>query len=113
MNKLVSQLLLALSLFSQFALAAQSCELPSKSPSAAFANGERCHDPDLGNANVCLAHCLQDSQTLDSQQPVFAAAPANYVVVAFHFVERSRIAPHAPVRTSDPPASIRFCSFQI
>lgn len=103
--------MLALFLFTQFALVAQACELPVNSPAAAFL--ENCHDSEVGNANICLAHCLQSSQALDAQQPIVVAAPVSFIVVADDFFERRLISHHLPVPVSDPPASIRFCSFQI
>ncbi|MGH8718834.1 MAG: hypothetical protein ACREV0_07830 [Burkholderiales bacterium] len=108
---IVPQFLVALLLFTQFAVVAQACELPVNSPAAAF--GEKCHDFDIGNANACLAHCLQDDQALDTQHHAgFVSAPASFIAVAFYWFDKPLAGNPPPLRNGGPPASILFCSFR-
>jgi hypothetical protein len=111
MNRRLSQLVLALLLFTQFAVVAQACESLVASPVGAFLQEESCHDSGLSNA--CLAHCLDDDRTLDTHQTVIVAPSTHFILVELPRIPAPAVRFLIPARSGDPPPSIRFCSFQI
>jgi len=70
--------LLAVLVFAYGALAFAGCDMPERSPAQAIAaSGLPCHEP-TGEANLCLAHCLAEDQSLDKPTlfvPPLVAAP--------------------------------------
>ena len=119
--RVVGKLALAAMLFAQAAFALAACDLINRTPAHAFtvASGDAA-DPNCpdtgGGANLCLAHCQAENQSLDKpqvkvpalvQQPVLGAcapqAPLNETVL---------FARH-PVAWAAPPPRILFQSFLI
>lgn len=110
-------------LFAQGVVVANACDVVRGSISQAFAAKEReasamhCHEATPSkNANACLAHCTQGDQiSVDQVAPVFIApnavtllvdVPTHALVTPSYFTSRIAL-------NTGPPASIRFCSFQI
>jgi hypothetical protein len=114
--------MLGLALFAQGVVAANACDVLHGNVSQAFAAkseemaGMHCHDDAASNANACLAHCTQGDQIgIDQVAPVFVAPSIVTLVVDVpvavaitHSYSAARVA-----LDTGPPASIRFCSFQI
>ena len=109
-------------LFTQAALVFAACESAWRSPARVIAlveqgiDGENCHEPAI-NANLCLAHCLGEDQSLDKplvKVPALAVAPV-YFMPAVHVlphevrVPRRLAVPHA----AGPPLRILFQSLLI
>ena len=103
--------------YTQAALAASGCLMPSLSMAKAVAGAEQPAQCDGGkmNLNLCVTHCNGDSQTLGGESiahilPITASAflivspPAS--VSELRSRARALAAPCV-----DPPKSILFCSF--
>jgi hypothetical protein len=106
--------LVALLLFGQFALAAGACTLPIVFPAAAYQSSASCHDEEGGSANLCLAHCLQGDQTLDSYHGAsIAAPPRSGIQISRNATSSIPVSFRKPLWATGPPASIRFCSLQL
>lgn len=101
-------------LFAQTVSLAQACPAGLDTPAMAFVDMD-CED--MPSQNVCLHQYLEGDQNSATPQVPVATLP----IVAVLTVPASSItrpaAAHCdreyPPGTSDPPASIRFCSFQI
>jgi hypothetical protein len=105
-------------LFGQAALAYNACLAPPNQLAKTLTHTQQsdCDDAAM-NANLCVAHCTADSQTLDHPScavPVDLTAADVYLVVPVP--ERLRIAPPIsalrPVAIA-PPIPILYCSFLI
>jgi len=119
--RFVGKLALAAMLFAQAAFALAACDLISRTPAHAFAMAgayvpdPNCHEPG-GGANLCLAHCQAENQSLDKPQvkvPALALQPvlgARAAQVALN--EPVEFARH-PVAWAAPPLRILFQSFLI
>ena len=113
---------LAAMLFTQAALVFAACESAWRAPALAIAlaappgNDATCHEQG-GNANLCLAHCLCEDQSLDKplvKVPALSAAPVFFVpavLVSPHeaCAPRRLAVPHA----AGPPLRILFQSLLI
>ena len=107
-------------LFTQAALVFAACESAWRAPALAIAapqgNDATCHEQG-GNANLCLAHCLCEDQSLDKplvKVPALSAAPVFFVpavLVSPHeaCAPRRLAVPHA----AGPPLRILFQSLLI
>jgi hypothetical protein len=118
----MARLALAAMLFTQAALVFAACESAWRAPALVIAlaehriDGENCHEQGI-NANLCLAHCLVEDQSLDKplvKVPALSAATVFFMPATF-------VSPHearAPQRwavphTAGPPLRILFQSFLI
>ena len=110
---------LAAMLFAQAAFALAACD-PARARSVARmiaaqpAEAVACHEP-ADNANLCLAHCQAQEQTLDKHQvklPAFTAGPLLVLFPARHAL-RQPMARAAPVRIVGLPPHILFRSLLI
>ena len=111
------RVLVGVMLFAQVINAAHACVAPALSPAMAFA-----HAGDDGpcsktiNANSCLQQYTATDQNLSHAEVPALAAPD----VAVLTLPRESpatvvqgVAAAVPHRATDPPPSIRFCSFQL
>ncbi len=115
--RIARALLLSL-FFSQVALAASGCIMPSSDLAKALSQANQsCCDESGMNANLCIAHCTADSQTLDHYSftgPAVPPATGAFMVVPV--IERRTIVatPQSVLpRATPPPIPILFCSFLI
>ncbi len=124
--KWLARLMLGLVLFGQGVVAANACVTPDASAVHAFSSAtvadgmamDSCHEHEdqLPNANACLSHCTQSDQISADQHVVTLAAPVSVAVLVLPPPEtlatslpKARFEPLA--FNSDPPISIRFCTF--
>lgn len=121
---IVARFVLAALLFSHAALAVSACELSWRAPAKAIAAADTmacCLESDpgalAGNANLCLAHCMGDAQTVDSSGPAVPAVLMQRVLAVSNvpapglFVLRRPAA--APCVLAAPPRTILFQNFRI
>ena len=118
LNRLtICRLVTAAMLFAQAIGVAQACIEAAPSPSMAFTQTD--HDGDCGktvNQNACLQQCTAGDQSSAQVQVAVATMPAIAVLVVSVAPGRAACPADALASLShspDPPASIRFCSFQI
>jgi hypothetical protein len=118
----MARLALAAMLFTQAALVFAACKSAWRAPALVIAlaappgNDATCHEQD-GNANLCLAHCLVEDQSLDKPLVKVPALSASTVF----FMSTTFVSPHeerAPQRwavphAAGPPLRILFQSFLI
>lgn len=118
----MARLALAAVMFTQAALVFAACESAWRSPARVIAlveqgiDGENCHEPAI-NANLCLAHCLGEDQSLDKpllKVPALAVAPVLFMRAEF----ASHLQSAAPQRlavphAAGPPLRILFQSLLI
>lgn len=101
-------------LFAQAVGAAQACTAALDTPVMAFSDMD-CAD--MPSQNVCLHQYLTgDQNSATPQIPVATLPPLAVLTVPSTSVARPAAPYHSrkcPPGNSDPPASIRFCSFQI
>ena len=104
-------------LFAQMANAAQVCIAPALSPAMAFAQTEQ--DSNCAkriNPNSCLQQSTATDQSFSHAELPVVGMP-NVVVLtlprALVATTSYVIAAALPHRSTDPPSSIRFCSFQL
>jgi hypothetical protein len=110
-------LVLAAMLFAQAIGVAQACSVAAHSPTMAFAQTQ--HEGNCSktvNQNACLQQCTAGDQS--SAHAEVAVAPTPALAVLIVEVAPPRVACPALASTSlfhstDPPSSIRFCSFQL
>ena len=122
----IAKLVLGALFFAQAALALAACEWGERAPAQVVAAIEAmpCCQGDeagrgapAGNANLCLAHCTSDAQSVDTSSPAFSAAPTAVVLkvlpapVSGCFALRG--APFAPQAFAAPPLTILFQNFRI
>lgn len=77
----VAKLVLGVLLFAQAALAVAACDWGQSAPAAAISAMDAtpcCQDDEArgalaGNANLCLAHCTSDAQSVDTSSLAFPA----------------------------------------
>ena len=116
-RKLTSWLLAGALLFAQAVGMAHACVGTAHSPAMAFAQTAHeggCHQ--TMNRNSCLQQCTADNQNVAEVQVTIAELPALAGLTVPLAVDSSARLPDADVilaRSPDPPASIRFCSFQL
>ncbi len=121
---------LALVLFAQGVVAAQTCGAREADPVQAFAPAMNagmagmhdeeampCHEQPGENKNACLAHCTQANQiSADQAAPVFMPATAVVLVLDVPAIRAStfpRFRASELVLNGGPPIPIRFCTFLI
>jgi hypothetical protein len=118
----MARLALAAMLFTQAALVFAACESAWRAPALAIAlaappgNDATCHEQS-GNANLCLAHCLGEDQSLDKplvKVPALSVAPVFFMPAVFVSPHEARAprrlaVPHA----AGPPLRILFQSLLI
>ncbi len=120
--KRFARVALAAMLFAQAALALAACESVRRAPAAAIALAEQqaadanCHEQP-GNANLCLAHCLGEDQSLDRsllKVPPLSGAPG-FVVPAPPVSPHDARAPHhfGIPPAAAPPPRVLFQTFLI
>lgn len=113
----VCRLVLAAMLFAQAIGVAQACSVAAHSPTMAFAPTQ--HDGDCGktvNQNACLQLCTAGDQNSAHAEVAVAPMPTAPALVVAAAPDRAICLPAAINTRSpspDPPASIRFCSFQL
>jgi len=116
-RKLTSWLLAGALLFAQAVGMVHACVGAAHSPTMAFAQTAHeggCHQ--TMNRNSCLQQCTADNQNVAEVQVTIAELPALAGLTVPLAVDSSARLPDADVilaRSPDPPASIRFCSFQL
>jgi hypothetical protein len=116
-RKLTGWLVAATLLFAQAMGIAHACVGATHSPTMAFAETGHeggCHQ--TMNRNSCLQQCTADNQNIAEVQVTIAELPALMGLTRPVAVDSSARLPDAVVvlaRSPDPPASIRFCSFQL
>lgn len=111
--------MVGLLLFTQAIAIVEACVAPESQPSMAFSEAKGhsgCEGESGVNANACLQHCTSGSQST-VQFPVAMIERPTLAVLSVP------VAPYAdPVQpqsatcnqpSTDPPPSIRFCSFQL
>ena len=113
----LSRVLIGVMLFSQVINAAHACITPALSPAMAFANtGDNGHCNKAINGNSCLQQYTATDQSSNPAEVPALATPDVAVLTlpretpATVVPSVSAIVPH---RATDPPPSIRFCSFQL
>jgi len=109
--------LIGVMLLGQAINAAYACTLPQLSPAMAFAHaGDTDHCSQQRNANSCLLQYIASDQSASHAEiPVFGMPTVPVLIVpaaATATVSRPAAATLAHHAT-DPPPSIRFCSFQL
>jgi hypothetical protein len=118
-RKRIASVLLGVMLFAQAAFALAGCDWRERAPAEAIAriSAPPCHQEGQGPAaNVCVAHCLADFQSLDKPSvtlPALGDAPVLMVVLPTPHRALSVYAPAAPVRASAPPPRILFSKLLI
>ena len=121
----IAKLVLGALFFAQAALAVAACDWGQRAPAQAIAAmgempccpNEVAPDGLAGNANLCLAHCTSDAQSVDTTGLVFPAFSTVAVLTAAptpapgHFVLR-RPSPIGYAFAA-PPLTILFQNFRI
>lgn len=114
LRALISGIAIGAMLFAQMVSVAQACTADASTPAMAFVDMD-CED--MPSQNVCLHQYLEGDRNSTTTQVPVAALPA---VAVLSVPSSSVTRPVAegydrecPPAASDPPASIRFCSFQI
>ena len=116
MSVALGRVLIGVMLCAQLANAGQACIMPP-SPVMAFANAD--HDSDCAkrvNPNSCLQQSIATDQSFGhAELPVLGMPNVVALVLPRTFIATTSyvVATAVPHRSTDPPASIRFCSFQI
>ena len=109
-------------LFMQFAVAAYACSAPnsgsSQASSAAALSQHPCESSDQELPNLCEQHCLQSSQTVDTQPHSTVTQPALPLLAVLSGVGSHIKAKRDPHRLwlatgVDPPPLVRFCVLRI
>lgn len=106
-------------LFQQVALAAYACPL-EQMPSETAAMAERCAEMSMGaaqdNPALCAKHCAPDPSTAADQAklsvPALALPPPEFAPVLIAATQAT-VQADTPIRRSDPPPRLRFCSLLI
>src|SRR5882724_8045236 len=117
MSVALGRVLVGAMLFAQLVNAGQACVMPALSPVMAFANAD--HDSDCAkrvNPNSCLQQSTATDQSFGhAELPVLGMPNVVVLVVPRALVAMPSyvVATVVPHRSTDPPSSIRFCSFQL
>lgn len=104
-------------LFGQLVNAVQACTMPSLSPVMAFASAD--HPSDCAkrvNPNSCLQQSTATDQSFShGELAAFEIPDVVVLTVPREMVATTTFvfATTVPHRSTDPPPSIRFCSFQL
>ena len=111
---LLSRVVAAAMLFANAVGIAQACTAPVHAPAKVFKQGHEYCGSKTVNPNSCLQQCTADQQ--NASQPAVAALPAaDQPVLRLSESTLDSIAVAVAAipaeRSSDPPPTIRFCSF--
>lgn len=116
----IARLALATLLFAQAALAFAGCDWLRAAPALAISASSSqlpCHEEPAVNANLCLAHCLGEDQSLDKpvvKVPAFFIAPILLVPAVSVSPDQARVPQRrAAPRAAGPPLRILFQSLLI
>lgn len=119
----LARMLLAAMLFAHAALAFSNCELGGRAPALAVAKAMACcpdavDEPSVGNANLCLAHCMSDSQQVEGGngklQVSLAACPVLALTASPQLdAASSRRVPAGPPALAAPSRNILFKNLRI
>jgi hypothetical protein len=115
----VAQLVLGLLLFAQAALALADCDWLGAAPALAISASSSqlpCHEAPVGNANLCLAHCLSADQSADTPQvvvPALNCAALLTIVIAEIRSYPAAVLRYRLPRPAAPPPRILFQTFLI
>jgi hypothetical protein len=116
-RKKVAWLCLSALLFLQLAVAAYACPVPmdrnSSIAAAAGVEATPCLGMDQERSKLCEQHCVQDSQSVDTQSHSAVNTPllpllAVVVQSDVHFATGPRVHGVVPPTAFDPPPLIRF-----
>lgn len=116
-RELTGWLIAAALLFAQAIGAVHACVGAAHSPAMAFAESH--HEggcTQTVNRNACLQQCTADNQSTSHVQVAVEEMPTLPVLTVPAALDSSARLPDAVIvlaRSPDPPASIRFCSFQL
>ena len=116
-RELTGWLVAAALLFAQAVGTVHACIGAEHSPTMAFAQSS--HEGGCAqtvNRNACLQQCTADNQSTSEVQLAVAEMPALPVLTVPVARDTSARLPDVVIvlaRSPDPPASIRFCSFQL
>ena len=117
MSIALCRILVGALLFAQVVNAAHACVAPALTPSMAFAQAaDDGHCGKTINANSCLQQCTATDQSAShAEVPVLATPHVAILIVprAAPVTVAQAVSAGTPHRSSDPPPSIRFCSFQL
>ena len=111
------QVIAAAMLFAQAIGLAQACSVAVHSPAMAFAQTQ--HHGECGktvNRNACLQQCTAGDQSSAHAEVAVAPMQMTPVLTLAAAPDRGACLPVAAITRSqspDPPAAIRFCSFQL
>ena len=122
----IAKLVLGAILFAQAALALAACDWGQRAPAQAIAamdampccqDGEARPDALAGNANLCLAHCTSDAQSVDTSILAFPALSTLAVLTVSLAPESGCFALRRPPSIghalAGPPLTILFQNFRI
>ena len=124
----IAKLVLGLLLFAQAAVAVAACDWGQRAPAravaamAAMSENPCCAEDEApgglaGNANLCLAHCTSDAQSVDTSAVALPAlSTAAVLTVSPMLPSRSfvlRRASSIDYAFTAPPASILFQNFRV
>jgi len=117
LSSALGRFLIGAMLFGQLVNATQACTMPSLSPIMAFANADHPNDcAKRVNPNSCLQQSTATDQSFGHAELAALGMP-NVVVLTLprELVATTPLvlATSVPHRSTDPPPSIRFCSFQL
>jgi hypothetical protein len=113
----LGRVLIGAMLFAQLVNAGQACIMPALSPVMAFANAD--HHSDCAkrvNPNSCLQQSIATDQSFShAELPVLGMSNVAVLTLPPALVATPScvVATMVPHRSTDPPGSIRFCSFQL
>ena len=111
------RVLLGVMLFAQVINASHACVAPALSPAMAFAqSGDDGHCSNTINANSCLQqYTATDQSAGHAEVPVLASPDVAVLILPREapVTVSQAVSAAVPHRATDPPPSIRFCSFQI
>jgi len=116
LSVVLGRVLLGVMMFAQLVNAGEACVMPP-SPVMAFANAD--HDSDCAkrvNPNSCLQQSIATDQSVGHAELPVLGMPDVVVLILPHALIGTTsyiIATAVPQRSTDPPPSIRFCSFQL
>ena len=113
----LGRVLVGAMLFAQLVNAGEACVMPALSPVMAFADAD--HHSDCAkrvNPNSCLQQSIATDQSFgQAELPVLGMPNVVVLTLPRELVAQTSyiVATAVPHRSTDPPPSIRFCSFQI
>ncbi|MBI3530223.1 MAG: hypothetical protein HY067_19930 [Betaproteobacteria bacterium] len=113
----LGRVLIGAMLFAQLVNAGQACIMPPLSPVMAFANADHhSHCAKRVNPNSCLQQSTATDQSFSQAElPVSGMPDVVVLTLPRELVATTSyiVATAVPHRSTDPPLSIRYCSFQL